>query len=121
MSESEDPAVQGADKAFEGPPSEESKEAAWLGPTVAGETAGEGEHQEGWAGPTATTDDDPEDVGESTRRSAEDIADSEGEEDRPAEGTQGPADRPYGTTEPEGASGVDAQGPVTEGPNLPPP
>jgi hypothetical protein len=120
MGEPEDPAVQGADRAFEGPPSEE-KETAWVGPTVAGENAEEGEHREGRAGPTATTDDDPEDVGESTRRSAEDIADSEGEEERPAEGTQGPADRPYGTTEPEGASGVDPQGPVTDGPNLPHP
>ena len=34
---------------------------------------------------------------------------------------QGPADRPYGTTGPEGASGVDPQGLVTDGPNLPPP
>ena len=121
MSDPEDPAVQGADKAFAGPPSEEDKEAAWVGPTVAGENAEEGEHQEGWAGPGVAQEDDPEDVGESTRRSAEDIADSEGEEGRPAEGTQGPADRPYGTTEPEGASGVDPQGSVTEGPNLPPP
>ena len=104
MSDPEDPAVQGADKAFEGPD--------------------ETEHQEGWAGPTARPDDSdapPDDAGESKRRSAEDIADPEGEEGRTTEGTQGPADRPYGKTEPEGASGVDPQGPVTEGPNLQPP
>ena len=45
MSDPEDPAVQGADKAFVGPSGEEKKETAWAGPTVAGEN--EGEHEEG--------------------------------------------------------------------------
>jgi hypothetical protein len=104
MGEPEDPAVQGTNKAFETPPSD-------------------GDQQE-WAGPTAAAEDpegSPEDVGESKRRSAEDIADSEDEEGRTTEGTKGPSGRPYGKSEPEGSSGVDPQGPVTEGPNLPPP
>jgi hypothetical protein len=104
MSDPDDPAVQGADKAFAGPD--------------------ETEHEEGWVGPTARPDDDdapPDDAGESKRRSAEDIADSGDEEGRTTEGTQGASGRPYGKTESEGSSGVDPQGPVTEGPNLPPP
>jgi hypothetical protein len=104
MSDPDDPAVQGADKAFEGPD--------------------ETEHQEGWAGPTARPDDSdapPDDAGESKRRSAEDVADSGDEEGRTTEGTKGASGRPYGKTESEGSSGVDPQGPVTEGPNLPPP
>jgi hypothetical protein len=103
MSDSEDPAVQGADKAFETPPS--------------------GGDQREWAGPTEAADEDtpPDDAGESKRRSAEDIAESGDEEGRTDEGTKGSSGRPYGKTEPEGSSGVDPQGPVTEGPNLPPP
>ena len=103
MSDPEDPAVQGTDKAFAEPPADD---------------------QQSWAGPTAAPDDEdtpPEDAGESKRRSGEDIAESADEEGRTDEGTQGPAGRPYGKTEPEGSSGVDPQGPVTEGPNLPPP
>jgi hypothetical protein len=103
MGEPEDPAVQGADKAFEGPD--------------------ETERQEGWPGPGVRPDDSdapPDDAGESKRRSAEDIGDSEDEEGRTSEGTQGASGRPYGKTEPEGSSGVDPQGPVTDGPNLPP-
>jgi hypothetical protein len=108
MSDPDDPAVQGADKAFEGPEETEGRE-GYVGPS-ARDAAG-------------TTDEGapPDDAGESKRRSAEDIADSEDEEGRTTEGTQGPADRPYGTTDEEGASGVDPQGSVTEGPNLPPP
>jgi hypothetical protein len=66
-------------------------------------------------------DSPPDDAGQSKRRSAEDIGGSGDEEGRTDEGTQGPSGRPYGKTEPEGSSGVDPQGPVTEGPNLPPP
>jgi hypothetical protein len=104
MSDPEDPAVQGADKAFEGPDETEGGE-GFVGPSAAG-----------------TTDDGapPDDAGESTRRSAEDIADSDDEEGRTSEGTQGASGRPYGKTESEGSSGVDPQGPVTDGPNLPP-
>jgi hypothetical protein len=107
MSDPEDPAVQGADKAFENPEETERRE-GFVGPGVR-DAAG-------------TTDEDapPDDAGESKRRSAEDIADSEDEEGRTAEGTQGASGRPYGKSEPEGSSGVDPQGPVTEGPNLPP-
>jgi hypothetical protein len=103
MSDPEDPAVQGVDKAFETPSS--------------------GGDQREWGGPTEAAGDDapPDDAGESKRRSAEDIADSGEEEGRTDEGTKGPSGRPYGKTEPEGSSGVDPQGPVTEGPNLPPP
>jgi hypothetical protein len=105
MGEPEDPAVQGTNKAFETPPSGGDQQ-EWAGPTAAAEESPEGS---------------PEDVGDSKRRSAEDIAESEDEEGRTTEGTQGPSGRPYGKAEPEGASGVDPQGPVTEGPNLPPP
>ena len=103
MSDPEDPAVQGTDKAFEEPPADD---------------------RQSWLGPTATADEEdtpPEDAGESERRSAEDIAESADEEGRTDEGTKGVSDRPYGRTEPEGSSGVDPQGSVTEGPNLPPP
>jgi hypothetical protein len=120
MGESEDPAVQGANKAFETPPSGGDQE-EWAGPGVAGEdSAEEGERQEGWAGPTVSSDDSPEDVGKSTRRSAEDIADAEDEEGRTTEGTKGKAERPYGTAEPESATGVDPQETVTGGPDMPP-
>jgi hypothetical protein len=103
MSDPEDPAVQGADKAFES--LEETK------------------RQAGWPGAGVRDDDadaPPDDAGESERRSAEDIADSGDEEGRTTEGTQGASGRPYGKTESEGSSGVDPQGPVTDGPNLPP-
>jgi hypothetical protein len=105
MSDPEDPAVQGTDKAFESP--EETEREAGTGTGVRADSSHE--------------DTPPDDAGESKRRSAEDIADAEDEEGRTSEGTKGPSGRPYGKTEPEGASGVDPQGPVTEGPHLPSP
>jgi hypothetical protein len=100
MSDPEDPAVKGTDKAFN---EAEETSAGWPGAGVTDEGS------------------PPDDAGESKRRSAEDIAESGDEEGRTDQGTKGPSGRPYGKTEPEGSSGVDPQGPVTEGPNLPPP
>jgi hypothetical protein len=99
MSDPEDPAVQGANKAFAGP-----DEAPAGGPR------------------TGTTDEGapPDDAGQSKRRSGEDIAGSEDEDGRTTEGTKGPSGRPYGKSEPESATGVDPQGPVTGGPEMPP-
>jgi hypothetical protein len=104
VSDPKDPAVEGADKAFEGP--EDTEREAGTGTGVRADSGHE--------------DTPPDDAGESKRRSAEDIADSGDEEGRTSEGTQGASGRPYGKTEPEGSSGVDPQGPVTDGPNLPP-
>jgi hypothetical protein len=99
MGEPEDPAVQGANKAFES-----ADEAPTGGPA------------------TGTTDEGapPDDAGQSKRRSAEDIADAEDEKGRSTEGTKGKAERPYGTAEPESATGVDPQETVTGGPEMPP-
>ena len=114
MSDPEDPAVQGADKAFH-PPEDED----YVGPSVRGDEGDDGERQEGWPGP-GVTDDDPDQVGQSNRRSGEDIAASEDEEGRTTEGTKGPAGRPYGTSDAESATGVDPQEQVTGGPEMPP-
>jgi hypothetical protein len=100
MGQPEDPAVQGTNKAFEN-----AEEAPTGGPR-------EGTTDEGAP---------PDNAGESTRRSGEDIADPEGEAGRTTEGTKGESDRPYGKTEEGGTTGVDSQDTVTEGPHLPPP
>ncbi|MCW2902418.1 MAG: hypothetical protein JWO67_4683 [Streptosporangiaceae bacterium] len=108
MGEPEDPAVRGADKAFEGPAGER-------GP---GRDISE-EEREGVES-TDTEARTPLGVGESKRRHAEDIAKGKDEKGRTTEGTKGESDRPYGTSGPESATGVDPQEPVTGGPNLPP-
>jgi hypothetical protein len=106
MGEPDDPAVRGANKAFEGSGGEP-------GP---GREVSE-EEREGVEA-TDTGASSPLGVGESTRRSGEDIAgDDEG---RTTEGTKGPSDRPYGTAGADSATGVDPQEQVTGGPEMPP-
>jgi hypothetical protein len=108
MGEPEDPAVRGANKAFEGSGGEP-------GP---GRDVSEEERKGVDSADTEAST--PLGVGESKRRGAEDIASGKDEKGRTSEGTKGESDRPYGTSEPESATGVDPQGPVTGGPNVPP-
>jgi hypothetical protein len=102
MSNPEDPAVAGTDKAFH--PDESSLGQA---PDQARDDAREGVEA------TDTQAQSPHGVGESSRRSGETIAD----DDESTEGVQGPSGRPYGQAEPGGSTGVDPQGSVTEGPD----
>ncbi|MBC6461879.1 hypothetical protein [Actinomadura sp. HBU206391] len=108
MGNPEDPAVKGADKAFEG---------AWGEPGPGRDVSDE--EREGVES-TDTEARTPLGVGESSTRSAEEIAEKEDEEGRTTEGTKGRSDRPYGTSEPESATGVDPQGPAAGGPKAPP-
>jgi hypothetical protein len=108
MSTPEDPAVAGTDKAFQ-----ESDSS--LGATSSEQTSDD--DREGVEA-TDTEARSPHGVGESTRRSGEDIA--QDEEGPTTEGTKGASDRPYGKAEPSGSTGVDQQETVTEGPDLPP-
>jgi len=104
MSNPEDPAVAGTDKAFH------EKDASL------GADSGDRDDERDGVEATDTEARSPHGVGESKRRSGEDIAG----DDESTEGTQGPSDRPYGKAEPSGGSGVDSQDSVTEGPDLPP-
>ena len=104
MNDPEDPAVAGTDKAFEE-----------KGASLAADSGEQDDEREGVEA-TDTQARSPHGVGESTRRSGEDIA----ADDDDTEGTQGTSDRPYGKAEPSGATGVDPQGPATGGPDLPP-
>ncbi len=64
----------------------------------------------------------PDDVGESTTRRGEDIEDRDSKEDgRYDTGTQGPSDRPTGTSTPDSATGVGDSDPIQDDmPNMPP-
>ncbi|MCW2945205.1 MAG: hypothetical protein JWR24_1922 [Actinoallomurus sp.] len=108
MGEPEDPAVRGADKAFEGTGGEP------------GPRRDISEEERQGVESTDTEANTPLGVGESSTRRAEDIAESEDEEGRTTEGTKGKTDRPYGKSEPGSATGVDPQAPVTDSPNIPP-
>lgn len=108
MGEPEDPAVKGADKAFEGSGGEP-------GP---GRDVSEEERK--GVESTDMEANTPLGVGKSKRRSAEDIARGKDEKGRTTEGTKGESDRPYGTSEPESTTGVDPKGSVTGGPDIPP-
>jgi hypothetical protein len=95
-------------KAFERPPS--------------GSQPGREESEEERTGvpPTDTEARTPLGVGESTTTRAEDYG-KEGEKGRQTLGTKGKSQRPYGTSDPESATGVDPQGPIDpESPPLPP-
>ncbi|MCW2948257.1 MAG: hypothetical protein JWR24_4974 [Actinoallomurus sp.] len=71
--------------------------------------------------PTDTEARTPLGVGTSTSRRAEKIAAKEGEAGRRTRGTRGRSGRPYGTSTPEHATGVEPQGPADEeSPHLPP-
>ena len=65
-----------------------------------------GEDAETVLPPVAETDD--------SRRSGEDIARGSDEEGRHGLGTQGPTDRPVGTSTAEASTGVDPQDPIDE-------
>ncbi len=70
---------------------------------------------------TETEPEGPLGVGVSSARSAEEIADRESEEGRETVGVDEKTGRPYGTSGPESASGVGAQGTVDEeSPHIPP-
>jgi hypothetical protein len=76
--------------------------------------------QEGTGGisPTDTDPKSPFGVGESHTRRGEEIAVEEGKK---AESRKGASQRPYGTTDPEEATGVAPQGPQhPDSPNMPP-
>jgi hypothetical protein len=96
------------EKAFEGP----------QGPVGEGREVSD-EEREG-VGPTDTTAATPLGVGESTTKRAEEYG-AEGEEGRRTLGTKGESERPYGTSDPENATGVDPQDPIDDdSPTMPP-
>jgi len=70
----------------------------------------------------ANDDNDPKDVGESQTRRGEDIVKDEGKEaGRHDAGTQGPTERPVGTSTARDSTGIDPQDPIDEkSPNLQP-
>lgn len=70
-------------------------------------------------GPTDTTAASPLGVGESTSRSGEDMEQKEGKESgRQDAGTQGPSQRPVGTSSAEASTGVGADDSGDESPTL---
>jgi hypothetical protein len=77
------------------------------------------EEERAGVSPTDTEARTPLGVGESTTARGEDYG-AEGEKGRPTLGTKGESDRPYGTTTPEGTTGVDPQDPIDpDSPHLP--
>jgi hypothetical protein len=64
--------------------------------------------------PTDTTAASPLGVGQSTRRPAEDTARANQETGRQDQGTQGPSERPVGTSTAEDSTGIDPQEPSNE-------
>ncbi len=80
-------------------------------PETGSDTASTSERAE--AGPDV--DATPAGVGESSTRRGEDVtADEGGEEGREDAGTQGPSQRPVGTSNPTDSTGIDPQGPIDE-------
>ena len=78
------------------------------------------EEERSGVGPTDTTGATPLGVGESTTKRAEEYG-AEGEKGRHTVGTKGESQRPYGTSDPESATGVDPQDPIDDdSPVLPP-
>jgi hypothetical protein len=97
----------------------EAGEKAWQKPP---KETGEGgpmtQEQGGGISPTEMEPKSPFGVGESHTRRGEEVAAEEGKK---AEGRKGVSQRPYGTTDPEEATGVDPQGPQhPDSPNMPP-
>jgi hypothetical protein len=69
---------------------------------------------------TDTAPEAPLGVGESSSTGGEEYAArTGGEDERETVGTQGQSQRPVGTSEPEDATGVDPEEPVTGGPTMP--
>jgi hypothetical protein len=70
-------------------------------------------------GPADTSAASPLGVGTSPSRSGEDVEQQEGKEaGRKDAGTQGPSERPVGTSDPEASTGVGAQDSSTESPTV---